>query len=89
MSERISTTAVLPRGQVATPVTLLTALRDSIGQLETDAIVAGVKPVWDTLEISTEEEIDHIRNFVLGPEEIRHTLVTLSVLAIDPKEITE
>jgi hypothetical protein len=89
VSERLYATVHPPTGAVATPVTSLQTLNEGIGKLESDAILKGVKPVWDTLEIETDEEVNEERTLVGASTIHRTRWFSLSVLTIDPKEVSE
>ena len=89
VSDRIYATVYPPTGAAATPVSSLQALNDGIGKLESDAIKQGVKPVWDTLEIESDEELEESLSLGAPSAPIRTRWFNLSVLTIDPKEVSE
>ncbi|MDF2506338.1 MAG: hypothetical protein K0Q52_197 [Microbacterium sp.] len=87
MSDRIHKSIALPQGYKAHPATIAAAVAAALTELEDKVKARGLRPVWDTVEISTETDI--IENRTLGGETDATHVTTgeVSVLAVDPQEV--
>lgn len=82
------TTFTIPEGTAATLETVAAAATDALAKLEKLVLARGQKPVWDTVEIAIETEFMDTQT--LGGDTTRHRINSgaVSVLAIDPEEIS-
>jgi hypothetical protein len=88
VSDRICQSISLPQDYHAQPATIAAAVAAALTDLEDKAKTRGLRPIWDTVEIATEsDEIDS--STFAAPNTVRITTGEVSVLAVDPKEVSE
>lgn len=84
MSRQLQATATMSEGPLATPVSIMQAVSEVIGQIETQATNAGLKPVWDRFGIELQIEDDE-PSFAFEPR-TRRRLRGVTI-AVDPREV--
>lgn len=88
MSDRIYQSIDLPQDYHAQPATIAAAVAAALTNLEDKAKARGLRPIWDTVEISVDaHEIDE--STFAERATYRISTGEVSVLAVDPKEVSE
>jgi hypothetical protein len=88
VSDRIYQSIDMPQDYHAQPATIAAAVAAALTNLEDKVKARGLRPIWDTVEIATEaNEIDE--STFAESDTYRITTGEVSVLAVDPKEVSE